>query len=157
MSPIQDSDNSVMKKIDDYRKLLGVNRTSDLKALKSVYRGLMKDWHPDRFQDDAGKEEAENKSKEIIEAYHFLVSISPETAAQMMPEYLETIGSNIADFQYKGQTLTIEFVDGNSYEYFDVPKSIYIKLINADSQNRFARRQICTSFVYRRAEKAVMA
>lgn len=146
-----------MKKIDDYRKLLGVNRTSDLKVLKSVYRGLMKDWHPDKFQDDAGKEEAENKSKEIIEAYHFLVSISPETAAQMMPEYLETIGSNIADFQYKGQTLTIEFVDGNSYEYFDVPKSIYVKLINADSQNRFARRQICTSFVYRRAEKAVMA
>jgi curved DNA-binding protein CbpA len=147
-----------MKKIDDYRKLLGVNRNSDLKEMKSVYRGLMKDWHPDKFQDsDESREAAEEKSKGIIEAYHFLVSISPETAAQMMPEYLETINSNIADFNYKGQTLTIEFVDGNSYEYFDVPKSIYVKLINADSQNRFARRQICTSFVYRCVGKAVMA
>lgn len=141
-----------MKKIDDYRKLLGVNKASTLKELKSVYRGLMKDFHPDKFQDDeAGKNEAEEKSRNIIEAYHFIVSVSPETWATFSEEYTTTISSSlIADIEYKGQTLRIDYADGNSFEYFDVPKNIYIKFINADSQNRFARRQICNSYVYRK-------
>ncbi len=141
-----------MKKIDDYRKLLGVNKTSTLKELKSVYRGLMKDVHPDKFQDDEeGKTEAEEKSRNIIEAYHFIVSVSPETWAGYSEEYTNTISTSlIADLEYKGQTLRIDYADGNSYEYFDVPKNIYIKFINADSQNRFARRQICNAYVYRK-------
>ena len=141
-----------MKKIDDYRKLLGVNKTATLKELKSIYRGLMKDFHPDKIQDDEeSKAAAEEKSKNIIEAYHFIVSISPETWATFSEQYNETISSSlIADLEYKGQTLRIEYADGNSYEYFDVPKNVYIKFINADSQNRFARRQICNAYVYRK-------
>lgn len=147
-----------MKKIDDYRKLLGVNKSATLKELKSVYRGLMKDFHPDKIQDDeASKAEAEEKSKTIIEAYHFIVSISPETWAAYSEEYTETISTAlIADLEYKGQTLRIEYANGNSYEYFDVPKNIYIKFINADSQNRFARRQICNSYVYRKVTSTLV-
>ena len=64
-----------MKKIVDYRKLLEVEKNADLQTLKSVYRTLMKTWHPDKFIDSAeAKQEAEDKSKTIIEAYHFLVS-----------------------------------------------------------------------------------
>lgn len=141
-----------MKKIDDYRKLLGANKSSSLKELKTIYRNLMKDCHPDKFQnDEEGQLEAENQSKEIIEAYHFIVSISPETWASYKEEYTTTITSVlIADIEYKGQTLRIDYADGNSYEYFDVPKSIYIKFINADSQNRYARRTICNSYVFRK-------
>jgi DnaJ-class molecular chaperone len=69
-----------MKKIVDYRKLLGVTKEAELQELKTVYRSLMKTWHPDKFNDNADlKLEAEEKSKTIIEAYHFLVSIAPET------------------------------------------------------------------------------
>jgi DnaJ-class molecular chaperone len=65
-----------MKKIIESRKLLGVDKTVDLKELKAIYRNFMKDWHPDKFQDnEQGKLEAEEKSKEFIEAYHFLVSM----------------------------------------------------------------------------------
>ena len=89
-----------MKKILDYRKLLGVNKASDLQELKTVYRSLMKNWHPDKFQDSAeSKVEAKEKSKTIIEAYHFLVSIAPETHSRSLAEYkLTTTTSNIADF-----------------------------------------------------------
>lgn len=141
-----------MKKIDDYRKLLGVNKTATLKELKSVYRGLMKDFHPDKIQDnEEAKAEAEEKSKTIIEAYHFIVSICPETWESYKEEYTETItNSLIADIEYKGVTLRIDYADGNSYEYFDVPKNIFSKFINADSQNRFARRQICNAYVHRK-------
>ncbi|WP_026898281.1 KTSC domain-containing protein [Daejeonella oryzae] len=149
-----------MKKIVDYRKLLGVNKTVELKELKTVYRNFMKDLHPDKFRNNAEDEklEAEEKCKEIIEAYHFLVSISAETQASTLPEYTQTIStSNILDFQYTAQTLKVDFTDGSSYEYFDVPKGIYIKLINADSPGRFARRHIYNAFLYRNVQKQATA
>jgi len=146
-----------MKKIVDYRKLLGVNEAAELQELKTTYRSLMKAWHPDKFQDSPeSKLEAEDKSKTIIEAYHFLVSIAPETRNQSFADYiLTTTTSSIADFEYKSQVLKISFTDGNTYEYFDVPKAVYIKLINADSPGRFARRHIFNNYVYRSLSKLV--
>ncbi|MGZ3873786.1 MAG: KTSC domain-containing protein [Mucilaginibacter sp.] len=146
-----------MKKIVDYRKLLNVNEAVELQELKTIYRGLMKTWHPDKFQDDAERKlEAEEKSKTIIEAYHFLVSIAPETRNQSFAEYtITTTTSNMADFEYKSQVLTVSFLDGNTYEYFDVPKEVYRKLINADSPGRFARRHIFNEYVYRSVSKLV--
>lgn len=145
-----------MKRIGDYRKLLGVTKTIGLKELKTVYRDFMKDHHPDKFPENSSlKLEAEEKSKSIIEAYHFLVSIDPETQKQTLEEYTNTITSSaIADFQHKGLTLKINFTDGSVYEYFNVPKTVYIKLINADSQGRFARRHIYNSFLYRNITKS---
>jgi hypothetical protein len=145
-----------MKKIVDYRKLLNVNEAAELQELKTVYRSLVKTWHPDKFHDNAElKLEAEEKSKLIIEAYHFLVSIAPETRNQSLPEYNITTASAITDFDYKSQVLTMYFADGNSYEYFDVPKAVYIKMINSDSPGRFARRHIFNNYVYRSLSKLV--
>lgn len=148
-----------MKKIVDYRKLLGVTDTTKIDDLKSVYKGLMKTWHPDKFHDNSElKEEAEEKSKTIIEAYHFLMSIAPETREQSYADYTLTINSSgILDFEYKSQTLLIKFTDGNIYEYFDVPKAVYVKLVNADSPGRFARRHIYNEFIYRSTKKLVAA
>ena len=146
-----------MKKITDYRKLLEVNKDAELQELKTVYRSLMKTWHPDKFHDNAGEKlAAEEKSKTIIEAYHFLVSIAPETRSQTAAEYSNTTAnSGIVDFEYKAQVLKIYFADGNTYEYFDVPKEVYRKLINADSPGRFARRHIFNAYVYRSLNKLV--
>lgn len=147
-----------MRKIASYRKLLGVQENADLQELKTVYRNLIKSWHPDKFHDNHDlKTEAETKSKHIIEAYHFLVSIAPETRSQSLAAYTSTItSSGIADFEYKGETLLIKFLDGSSYEYFGVPKAIYVKLINAPAPARFARRHIFSSFVYREVAKVEM-
>jgi curved DNA-binding protein CbpA len=146
-----------MKKIVDYRKLLGVTEAAELTELRSVYRGLMKTWHPDKFQvSEESKLEAEEKSKTIIEAYHFLVSIAPETIEQSKTEYVATTTlAVITDFEFKSQVLKVEFSDGNAYEYFDVPRAVYVKLVNADSPGRFARRHIYNEFVYRSLSKLV--
>lgn len=40
------------------------------------------------------------------------------------------------------RTLTVYFVNGNSYEYADVPKSVYDALINASSAGRYFNRFI---------------
>jgi DnaJ-class molecular chaperone len=148
-----------MSKIERNRKVLGVTETADLKELKSAYRTMMKDFHPDKFADDHdGKVAAEEKSKKIIESYHFLVSIAPETREANLNQYSATINeSGISDFHYKDkiELLTIEFSDGNTYEYYGVPKSTYKDLCNAPSQGRYARRHICNNFVYRSTSKLV--
>ena len=147
-----------MKKVIEYRKLLGVDKAVTLSELKSLYRNFMKEFHPDRIQDNEElKLEVEEKSKRIIEAYHFLVSIAPETIEATLEEYNNTIStSNIADIKYTGKRLRIDFLDGSGYEYFGVPENTYVKLVNADSQGRFARRHIYTSFLYRNVTKSAM-
>ncbi len=142
-----------MKKLGEYRKLLEVDKNVTLKELKTIYRNTMKDTHPDKFiNDEAGKQEAEEKSKSVIEAYHFLVSINPETQEKYKEEYTETTTtSNIQDFYLEKSILTIQHLNGNIYEYLSVPRNTYIKMVNADSPSRFARRHIYGSFVYRKA------
>ena len=144
-----------MKRILDYRKLFGITKDANLAELKTIYRNLMKEWHPDKFQEgDPMKEEAAKKGQEIITAYHFLVSISPETHEQNKAEYLVTITSTgIDDFKYKGQTLTVTFHDGSIYEYFGVPNNVYNKFLNSSTQARFARRHIFESFPRRKSMK----
>lgn len=148
-----------MRKIIEYRKLLGVDKAVTLSELKSLYRNFMKEYHPDKIQDNEELMlEAEDKSKRIIEAYHFLVSIAPETIQSTLEEYTKTItNSNISDIAYSNKRLRIDFQDGNGYEYYGVPENTYVKLINADSQGRFARRHIYTSFLYRNVSKSSVA
>ncbi|MDB5245744.1 MAG: hypothetical protein JWQ40_138 [Segetibacter sp.] len=135
--------------------MLGVDEKASLKDLKTVYRNLMKEWHPDKFQDSNELEEAQEKSKKVIEAYHFLVSISAETHAETFADYTNIISSStIVDINYKGANLQLTYAEGNCFEYFDVPRAVYIKLVNADTPGRFARRHICGSFVYREVSKA---
>ncbi len=148
-----------MKKINDYRKLLGVEKNVSLSELKTIYRNAMKDSHPDKFFDSEElKLEAEARSKEIIEAYHFLVSIAPETLEQTKDLYSQTIASSgIVDFNYEKQVLKVTYVDGNCYEFFGVPNNIYTKMVNADSYARFVRRHISGSYTYRSCSKLVSA
>ena len=59
-----------MRKITSYRALFGATKTTELAELKTTYRTLIKEWHPDKIQnDEAKKAEAAIKSKVIIEAY----------------------------------------------------------------------------------------
>jgi DnaJ-class molecular chaperone len=145
-----------MKKIVAYRKLLNVTKDATLKELKSIYRNAMKECHPDKFVGNDANEQAETQSAAIIEAYHFLVSIAPETQEKVKETYENTIKtSGIADFYMEDGVLFINFLDGNAFEYFGVPKNTYIKMINADSPARFARRHVYTNFLYRSSSKLV--
>jgi len=144
-----------MKRVNEYKKIFGITGELQLKELKSVYRNLVKEWHPDKFQADNEKlTEAEVMSQRIIDGYHFLVSIAPETKAANLEEYTKTyMESGIEDFKHKGLLLEMTFTDGSTYEYFGVPRSVYIKLIQSDKQVRFAKRSIYTSYLYRKSKR----
>jgi DnaJ-class molecular chaperone len=145
-----------MKRINQYKKLFQIEDQIELGALKSTYRSLVKQWHPDKFQDgDPLKEEAAIKGRQVVDGYHFLVSIAPETKAANLAEYTTTVNeSGIADFKHKGLLLEITFTDGSTYEYFGVNANVYKKLINSDKQVRFAKRFIYESYLYRKSKKA---
>jgi len=143
-----------MKRITEYKKLFNIENEITLKELKTTYRNLVKEWHPDKFQEGDDKaSEAENVSRKIIDGYHFLVSIAPETKAANLDDYNITISeSGIADYKLKGLMLEISFLDGTTYEYFGVSKNVFAKFNNSDKQFRFAKRNIFNSFLYRKSK-----
>ena len=144
------------KKIAEYRKLLEVTKTATLKELKTIYRNSMKEDHPDTIADPAERLAAEERSKLIIEAYHFLVSVAPETQEKNKEVYTKTTTTvNIQDFHMENGVLYITFLDGSNYEYFSVPKVTYIKMVNAESPSRFARRHIYGNYIYRKDGEAM--
>ncbi len=55
----------------DYYEILGISRDAPEKEIKRAYRRLAKQYHPDTYKGD--KKEAEEKFKEISEAYEVLV------------------------------------------------------------------------------------
>lgn len=146
-----------MKRITQYKKLFSVEKEIDLKTLKSSYRTMVKEWHPDKFQEgDAKREEAEVNSRKIIDGYHFLVSIAPETIAANLEAYTNTITNfGISDYVHTGLVLEITFLDGSTYEYFGVTKPIYQKMINSNKLNRFAKRAIYPKYTYRKSKRAL--
>ena len=54
----------------DYYNILGVNKSSNKEEIKTAYKKLALKYHPDKNIDN--KEQAENKFKEISEAYEVL-------------------------------------------------------------------------------------
>lgn len=146
-----------MKRINQYKKLFQVEGEIDLKELKTSYRTLVKEWHPDKHTaDDTKKEEAEEMSRQLTDGYAFLISIAPETIAKGLDEYNETINNaSIEDLHHKSMLLEVNFTDGSTYEYFGVNKTLFSKLVNADKMQRFARRNIFNSFTYRKSKRTV--
>lgn len=144
-----------MKRINEYKKLFNVEGAIDLKDLKKTYRGLVKEWHPDKFLDEEKKEEANLMSTKIIDGYHFLVSISPATKESNLEEFTKTITEfKVDDYHHKSMLLEVTFTDGNTYEFFGVNKKMFLRFVNAKSINNFGKRNIFNKFLYRKSKKA---
>ncbi|MGE0903279.1 KTSC domain-containing protein [Dehalococcoides mccartyi] len=66
--------------------------------------------------------------------------------------WVDVSSSNLARVRYSENTSTleIEFQGGRVYQYFDVPKTIYEALLQADSKGLFFNTQIKGQFRYAR-------
>lgn len=67
-------------------------------------------------------------------------------------ERYSVASSNIASLGYDAasQTLEVEFVSGNIYQYYGVPKNLYEQLMQAGSKGRFLNTYIKNAFGYSR-------
>lgn len=144
-----------MRRINEYKKLFNVEGAIDLKELKTTYRSLVKEWHPDKFQDPEKKTEAEEATTKIVDGYKFLISIAPETRDSNLEEYSKTITSRVTNYNHKSMLLEVDFADGNTYEYFGVNRKLFLKFANAKATNNFGKRHIFNSFLYRKAKRTV--
>jgi curved DNA-binding protein len=70
-------------KFKDYYKILGVDATADTKAIKIAYRKLARKYHPDVSKHD----KAEDKFKEVTEAYEVLKNAEKRAKYDEMREY----------------------------------------------------------------------
>lgn len=69
----------------DFYEVLGVNRDVTENDIKKAYRNLARQWHPDKFstKSETEKKEAEEKFKEISEAYNTLSNSEKRRAYDM--------------------------------------------------------------------------
>ena len=67
----------------DYYKILGVEPTADDKAIKTAYRKLARKYHPDVSKE----KDAENKFKDVNEAYEALKSVEKRAEYDELRKY----------------------------------------------------------------------
>lgn len=96
--------------MNDPWKVLGVKQGSGAEEVKKAYRDLVKKYHPDRFQDPAAKEMANEKLKEINQAYDAVTSggARPEGGTTGNTSYT---GSGSQDFYQVRVNLSSRNVD----------------------------------------------
>ncbi len=82
--------------MNDYYQTLGVSRDADPKTIKSAYRRLIKEYHPDRNSDPG----AEEKFKKIQKAYEVL---SDETKRADYDRYGHNAYEQQSDYQQRYQ------------------------------------------------------
>ncbi len=72
----------------NYYEILGVSRNASTDEITAAFKKLVRDLHPDRYDDEDEKREAERKFKEITRAFNILKD--PEKRR----EYDKTLGSS---------------------------------------------------------------
>ncbi|WP_017315777.1 J domain-containing protein [Mastigocladopsis repens] len=69
--------------INDAYSILGLKPGASAAQVKQAYRKLVKIWHPDQFSHPQKKQEAEEKIKQINEAYNKLRYYLPSSANEL--------------------------------------------------------------------------
>jgi uncharacterized RDD family membrane protein YckC len=79
-----------MQKLRQYYQILGVNPGAPLGTIRGAYRDSINVWHPDRFTNNPRlQEKAQEKTREIIEAYERITAFFNEYGA---PNFAESPG-----------------------------------------------------------------
>lgn len=68
-------------------EILGVKRDATQEEIKAAYRELAKTYHPDNFPEETMKKLAEEKMKEINEAYDFLTRSNEKASGYSANEF----------------------------------------------------------------------
>ena len=79
-------------------KVLGVSENASQEEIRKAYLTLVKKYHPDRYTDEAMKELANEKLKEVNQAYEMLVKKKDDPRSQSYQtsgNYWQNRGTNL--------------------------------------------------------------
>ena len=127
----------------NYYEILGINRKADEKEIKKAYRRLAKQYHPDTYKGD--KKDAEEKFKEISEAYEVLIDKDKRVR-------YDQIGHRVVDESFGEEG----FNWNNFTHYRDVEdifgSAIFDSFFGSTSSSGFASRGGVFDVLYRKRE-----
>jgi molecular chaperone DnaJ len=127
----------------DYYKILGINKKANEKEIKKAYRRLAKQYHPDTYKGD--KKDAEEKFKEISEAYEVLIDKDKRAK-------YDQIGHRVADEAFGSEG----FNWNNFTHYRDVEdifgNAIFDSFFGSSSSSGFASRGGIFDILYGKRE-----
>lgn len=68
-------------------------------------------------------------------------------------DWIDGNSSNIARFKYDAasQILSVEFINGGVYNYFDVPEFVFEEMRSAGSRGQYLAQRIKSTYRYARA------
>ena len=68
-------------------------------------------------------------------------------------DWINANSSNIERFKYDplSRVLKVEFKNGGTYDYFDVPEQTFTNMCNASSKGQYLAQQIKGTYRYARA------
>lgn len=98
-----------MKQFKDYYSVLGISRVATLEEIKTTYKKLVKQYHPDINKTP----EAEVKMKEINEAYDVLGDSEKKGRYDIV--FNHYIVPQYAAIYYSGATNFQQTIDGNGF------------------------------------------
>ncbi|MBI5252076.1 MAG: DnaJ domain-containing protein [Desulfomonile tiedjei] len=93
-----------MDEIKRALEILGLGLYTTSKDIKQAYRDLVKVWHPDRFPNDPRvRRKAEEKLKEINQAYEILKGYGPSSREGSHPHEDSSKRPNPSQDHYRGE------------------------------------------------------
>ena len=104
-----------MKRINQYKKLFNVEQQIELPALKKTYRNLVKEWHPDKFQEGPNEVAAAHP----LRVLSTILGVPREKEPQLLRLTNELFASDDPDLQRKGEDRT-QAVQALAMEFFQL-------------------------------------
>ena len=129
------SESSQILNIDD--KDIGISE------VKHAYRGLIKKWHPDRFQLPEDILKANKRSQEINEAYEILTEniekYGPVQISARQTRYTSPERTASPSHSYANRTFTLGFPDETVFEVFVKSSNIVSAGYNPHNRKMFIK------------------
>ncbi len=135
-----------MAQSKDYYNILGVDKTADDKQIKSAYRRLSLKFHPDK---NPGNKEAEEKFKEVAEAYRVL---SNKDLRQRYDTY-GTVDDNFNGMDINPEDIFAQFMrmhHGFDFDFDDEPQQRIFK-----GRNKILKVNITLKEIYNGGTKNI--
>lgn len=91
-------------------EVLGLKEGASIDEIKKAYRELVKKYHPDRYMDNPLSELAEEKLREINEAYDYLIKNANNTNQRQQQYQRQQQNQNTGSGYYGGYSNNSQFV-----------------------------------------------